>query len=118
MYGGGAAGPASLTNLGTASQPRFGNFNIPAGGVVTITMTVTVGTAQSPGTYQNGAQVRYLIHAFFCRSEPPIFPAINAYSGADTAYETGGATVLGSNYSDAVAGPVVENVLVLPTHSG
>ncbi|MBK9287913.1 MAG: tandem-95 repeat protein [Flavobacteriales bacterium] len=114
VYGGGAAGPASLTNLGTASQPRFGNFNIPAGGVVTITMTVTVGTAQSPGTYQNGAQVRYL-DPTRSSADPSrrISPAINAYSGADTAYETGGATVLGSNYSDAVAGPVVENVLVL-----
>ncbi|MCC7502046.1 MAG: tandem-95 repeat protein, partial [Flavobacteriales bacterium] len=113
-YSGGAAGPATLTNLGTSSQPRFGNFNIPAGGLVTITMTVAVDAAQSPGTYQNGAQVRYL-DPTRSSADPSrrISPATDAYGGANTTYETGGATVSGSNYSDAVAGPVGENVLVL-----
>ena len=113
-YSGGAAGPGSLTNLGTVSQPRFANFNIPAGGVVTITMTVAVGSAQAPATYQNGAQIRYL-DPTRSSADPSrrIAPATNAYSGANTVYETGGATVLGSNYSDAIAGPAGENVLVL-----
>ncbi|TXI80857.1 MAG: DUF11 domain-containing protein, partial [Flavobacteriales bacterium] len=111
-YAGGAAGPATLTNLGTAQEPVFGDLNLPAGGSATIVLTAAVGPNIAPGVYQNGAEVSYLDPTrTAAQPDRRISPATNAYPGSNTTYQTGG-SVPGSNYSNAVGGPVGENVFV------
>ncbi len=112
-YANGASGPATLTNQGTAQEPVLGDFALPAGGTVTIELTVSVNAAQAPGVYHNGAEISYPDPTRTSASpDRRISPATNAYAGSNTTYQTGG-SVPGSNYSNAVGGPAGENVFVL-----
>lgn len=58
-YANGASGPATLTNQGTAQEPVLGDFALPAGGTVTIELTVSVNAAQAPGMYRDRAEISY-----------------------------------------------------------
>lgn len=99
---GGATGPTSPTNSGSATAPAFGDYVIPSGGSVAVTFSVTIATGTVPGTYQNPAYVTYL-DPTRTSTEPDrrITPATGAVAGANTTYSSGslaGQTVPGSNY--------------------
>ena len=115
-YTGNAAGPTSpLTNQGTASSVLFGDFNIPSGGVVTITLTVNIAATVASGTYNNPAQANYLDPTRSTASRR-ITPAANASPGSNTTYEGGtsvGQVVSGSNYDGTATGPTAEDVVIV-----
>lgn len=101
-FAGGALGAASPANSGTATTPIFGDFQIPAGGSVTVTFAVNIAAGTPPGTYQNPAQVLYLDPTrTSANPDRRIAPAAFALAGANTTYENGvlaGQPVPGSNY--------------------
>jgi fimbrial isopeptide formation D2 family protein/uncharacterized repeat protein (TIGR01451 family) len=43
-----------------STTPSWGQFQIPPGGQISLTFTVTVASSVNPGTYQNPVTVRYL----------------------------------------------------------
>jgi len=61
VFTGGASGPASPTNSGTANIPIWGNYTIPGGASVALTFNATIGTTVNVDqTIQNPAQMTYL----------------------------------------------------------
>jgi uncharacterized repeat protein (TIGR01451 family) len=57
---GGATRPATINPAAGDAVPTFGTFELPGGGQVTVTMTVTVSGRAAPGTRQNTALAGYL----------------------------------------------------------
>ncbi|WP_153796474.1 gliding motility-associated C-terminal domain-containing protein [Foetidibacter luteolus] len=116
-YSNWASGPTSPVNSGTAANPVLGTFNIPGGGVVTITMTAYIDPSVIPGMYHNGAQVLYFDPTrTFLNPLRQITPQALALAGQNTVYEAGqlaGTAAGGSNYDSASAGPNSEDVYVI-----
>ncbi|MEM8721274.1 MAG: hypothetical protein AAGE84_18570 [Cyanobacteria bacterium P01_G01_bin.39] len=115
---GGATGPTNPTNAGTATEPVFGDYLIPSGGSVTITLEVDIAANTPSGVYQNPAYATYLDPS---RNTPGrlITPATGANAGDNTTYEGGivaGQAVPGSNYvsSSSTAEDVHIAELTLP----
>jgi len=99
VYSGGASGPATLTGtgtttatFGTAGGTAANSFYIPTGGRVALPFTVNLGTAVTPGTYQNPASTTF--------SDPTRTGTQTATPGSSTPYTAGG-PVAGSNYASA-----------------
>lgn len=87
VYSGLADGPDTLTNYGTDNRPVLGNFNIPAGDEVTITLTGIVGCVAA-GTYNASTQAIYL-DPTRNNTDPDhrSTAAIQAIKGSNTVYE-------------------------------
>jgi gliding motility-associated-like protein len=111
VYTGAASGPAQLTNTGTANQPVLGDFNIPFGETVTITLSAKIDCS-ALGTYNSNAQAVYLDPTRnYQQPNRRITAATNAFPGAITTYQTGvTGPVPGSNYNGAIS--TAEDVVV------
>ncbi|MBM3500844.1 MAG: hypothetical protein FJX74_19470, partial [Armatimonadetes bacterium] len=100
VYAGGATGPATISNSGTAATPVFGtpggdasnSFTLPGGGSVSITLNVDVGAGVPPGTYQNPARADYT---------DPTRTATGQTVTPGATYASRGGTAGGSNYDPA-----------------
>jgi len=116
-YTGEASGPAVVTNTGTATNPVFGNFYIPKGSNVVITMITYIDKTVLPGIYHNGVQVFYLDPTrTIDNPNRHITPSRFSKTGQNTTYESGtnaGKPVGGTNYDGSTNGPVVEDVHII-----
>ncbi|MEO6498227.1 MAG: gliding motility-associated C-terminal domain-containing protein, partial [Mucilaginibacter sp.] len=114
-YTGNASGSPQITNQGTAVKPLFGDFNIPAGGVITLTIFAQTDCNAS-GTYNSSAQASYLDPTrTFATSTRRITAAAGAFANSNTTYETGvTGDVPGKNYNGAPGTETGEDVNVLP----
>ncbi|RAJ33360.1 T9SS type B sorting domain-containing protein [Pedobacter cryoconitis] len=124
-YTGEASGPVTVCNLsGDASQPLFGDFKISPGDRIQLILTVSIPCGTQAGIYKSNAQARYLDPTrTLADSGRRITPALNAFPGSNTTYETGIAgLVAGSNYNgdlstigDVTVGlPEVNNKIMAP----
>jgi gliding motility-associated-like protein/uncharacterized repeat protein (TIGR01451 family) len=112
-YTGAAGGPATITNLGTADRPRFGNFNISAGDAVTIVLNASINCGQVAGTYNASAQAVYLDPTRnFTDPTHRITAAVNAFAGANTTYQGNNAVAVpGLNFNGGLSSS--ENITVM-----
>ncbi len=103
-YLGSATGAATLTNTGTDARPLLGDFIIPAGGTVTVTLLVKIGCVAS-GTYNASAQAPYFDPTRdYTAPNRRITAKTNAFAGSNTTYQTTSyGTVGGSNFNGAAA---------------
>lgn len=103
-YQNAAAGAATLTNTGTDGRPLMGDFVLPAGGSVTINLTVKIGCVAS-GTYNSSIQALYLDPTRdYTAANRRITPKTNAFTGSNTTYQTTGyGTVGGTNYNGSAS---------------
>lgn len=113
-YSGDARGPSILTNTGTTqNQLRFGDFNIPPGDTVSITVTGKIDCAILPGTYHSSAIVSYLDPTRTMNNpDRRISPLLNSFDGYLTDYEAGG-VVPGSNYNGNDPAATAEDLKVI-----
>ncbi len=117
VYSGGASGPASVTpttavaggvttiTVGTAGGTATNSFTIPAGGQVSLTLTVGLNGA-APGTYQNPANANYL---------DPTRNVAGTTIQPSGAYQTGGGNAGGSNYASGSS--TNEDIVILAAPS-
>ncbi|CAN5562835.1 hypothetical protein BH10BAC2_BH10BAC2_33380 [soil metagenome] len=116
VYTGNAGGPVTITNAGSAARPLFGDFNISPGDTVIITLTIQVDCNFIAGKYNASAQTIYLDPSRTFRDpKRRITGVINAFTGANTNYETGlTGSVPGSNYNGNLPAAAAEDITVLP----
>jgi len=109
-YAGNSTGPVALANKGTSTEPLLGDFNIPAGDSITVTVTVTVGCITS-GTYNSSAEALYLDPTRDYTAPNRLITAkTNAFAGTNTTYQVGGGNIPGSNFNGSAS--TAENVVV------
>jgi gliding motility-associated-like protein len=117
VYSGGASGPATPTNYGISNNLELGQFTMPPGGSLTLTINVFINLSVPIGIYHNGAQVQYLDPTRTLASPiRRITPLINSLSGQNTTYQSGvnsGVTVPGQNYDGQSTGPSDEDVHII-----
>src|SRR5690606_33401479 len=110
-YIGGPA-PGAVSNLGTPNAPVFGDFNIPPGGEITLTMQALVTCGTPAGLHHASAQAVYLdpTRKAVLENGKHVDPfrlitaAVNAFPGTYTTYETGSVAVIpGSNYDGNIS---------------
>lgn len=100
--------PQLLNNIGTATNPILGTFNLVSGEGATVQMQVQVPFTTPEGTYHNGIQIGYLDPTRVKGTpERVIYPPTNAITGQQTTYATGNEVVEGSNYSQDQEGEEV-----------
>jgi len=124
-YAGTANGPSLLNNLGTATAPVLGDFNIPSGDSVMIDMVVNIACVTN-GEYNGSAQATYADPSR-TTADPNrrITAATNAFAGSNTTYETTIAgPVPGSNYDGSASTaedvvitnlPITNNAITAPS---
>ncbi len=114
-YTGDAAGPATLTNTGTANRPSFGSFNISPGDEVIIKLIAVIDASTSEGIYHASGQATYLDPTRTSLNPArKITAAQNAFAGANITYETGSNQfVPGSNFLGTLITATTEDVHVV-----
>lgn len=114
-YSGDSGGPQIITNVsGNANRPLLGDFNIPPGGEVTITLVAKVDCPTLPGTYHSSAAALYLDPTRTSQDpERKITPSVNAFPGAKTNYEADpNSSVPGANYDGKIPSANAEDVTI------
>ncbi len=112
---GDAAGPASPTfTVGATGRITFGTYNISPGDAVELTIVVNIASDVPTGIYQASAQATYLDPTrTIANPQRKITASNNAFSGSNTAYETGGITnIPGTNYDGDLAASTFEDVYI------
>jgi len=116
-YTGAANGPSVLTNNGTSNLPSLGDFNIPFGDAVTITVIAKIDCG-ALGEYNSSAQAVYLDPTrTYTQPNRRITAATNAFAGANTTYQTNvSGPVPGSNFDGTASS--AEDIIVSTVPSG
>jgi gliding motility-associated-like protein len=117
IYTSKATGPAAITNTGTNVRPLMGDFVIPAGESVTVTLIAKIGCVAS-ATYNSSAQaVYYDPTRDYTAPNRRITAKTNAFAGSNTTYQTTSYGVVGgANYNGSTA--TAENATVVNASVG
>jgi len=115
-YTGNAGGPVSVSNLGSALNARYGDFNISPGDTVILHLIMLVDCAAQPAKYHCSAQTIYLDPSrTIIEPQRRIAAFINAFVGTPTSYQTGTAgNVPGANYNGNNAASILDDITILP----
>ncbi|MBD3750278.1 MAG: tandem-95 repeat protein [Sphingobacteriales bacterium] len=114
-YTGDASGTLDVTpSVGNTGNLGFGHFNISPGDKVILTIVTNIDVSAPVGVYQASAQATYLDPTRTI-ADPyrQITGQINAFSGFNTTYETGGViNVTGANYDGNLLSSTAEDVYI------
>jgi uncharacterized repeat protein (TIGR01451 family) len=115
-----AAAPGRVSTAGQGSV-TFGSFFVPQNGSISVTYGVTIPDTATVGTYHNPAGAIFLDPTRNAAGGRMVAMATNANANrntlaysANTSFQSGGTTTIpGSHHSGLVAGPTLDDVVLL-----